>query len=430
MNIPVELAGDLRRWRTLDGEQISRWVQSGPWFNEPRRLVVRAPVDLMPYFVEVVRAEVRGSREWGETVRVDELSSSTTADSFSRLVSFWMDVEAPNLRVLVEALGRLTDAHPRLFIVCLAETVSVPLWLDDAQRVLDVYSKTTEDPAVGLLVIVGARDLPAGSVRADVAWPADGAGAGPRERWWAYVHERVAWHAAGSLDVVASTAPRLVGLQDGDDHGLEDALDDQARDVVGSLDLALRDRLQDDLKPATNNPALCLPAGLLGPGVQVARPAPWLARGLLLLKPDHPRRRFLLSLRTCRPLANRLLGRCMDLEQDARDRLLLHPPGREAPSNAVEQAQRLRTDEHHLEHQLSPRGRSPNKEAWDVADFNSVIRLEPDHRVRRQLHRLRKIRNALAHGGEVGWRALLLVDELASELADARPQPPVIRRRR
>jgi hypothetical protein len=347
---------------------------------------------------------------------VDELHSHGPDASFSQSLSTWMAIEATNKRVLCEALGRISNAQPRLLTVHVGPGVSAALWLEECRRILDIYNKITEIPAVAVLVVGTYAALPAGTIRADIAWPVGGGGLSIIERWSAYVHERVAWHAGGSLDVVADLAAVLHSVACGDDDALEDALDGHARQAVEELDSVLLQRLRSDLAPALNNPALCVPLGLEGPNLGGARPNPWLARGLLLVEPKHPRRRSLRSLQTCRPLANRLLGRCMDLEQDVRDQLLAVTPSLPPSDRALAQIRSLRDDPRHPDNQLTPRGRAPLQEPWDVVDFNAIVKLELEPRRRDQLHRLRRTRNALAHGVEVGWNALAMVNNIASEL--------------
>lgn len=430
MNVPVLMGGFSRRWRTMEGDRISDWVRAGPWFQGGNVLVVRAALGQVPAVRDLVAAEVRGSAQWGEVVRVHDLDPSASASGFAVALATWMNIEAPNLRVLGEALGQVTDRNPRLFIACLAADVTPAPWLQEARRTLDVYVKTTDQPGAALLVLETAPLPSAGSLRVDLAWPVPGVGAGASERWSAYLHERVAWHSGGDLDCVAEVAELLDSIEVGDDLCLEDALDGHARRKVLELDSRLRARLAVDLVPALNDPRLCLTLGLQGPEIATLRPAPWLARGLLLMVPNHPRRRFLASLRTCRPLANRLLGRCMDLEQDARDRLLAAAPGWPAAEKARGQLQRLAIERDHPEHILAPRGRSVPRDAWDVADFNDVIALECDGSLRDSLHLLRKARNALAHGSEVGWSGLLLVERIAGELVGLSLPPVGPRRRR
>ena len=351
---------------------------------------------------------------------MDELHSHGPDASFSQSLSTWMAIETTNKRVLCEALVRISNSQPRLLTVHVGPDVSAALWLEKCRRVLDIYTKIAEYPAVAVLVIGTYSALPAGTIRADVAWPVGGVGLSVGERWSAYMHERVAWHAGGSLDVVADLTTVLHSITCGDDNALEDALDSHARQAVEELDSALLQRLQRDLAPVLNNPALCVPLGLVGPNLGGASPNPWLARGLLLVEPNHPRRRSLRSLQTCRPLANRLLGRCMDLEQDVRDQLLAVTPSHPPSDRAQAHIHRLKTDPHHPDNELTPRGRAPFQEPWDVVDFNSIVGLENEPRRRDQLHRLRMTRNALAHGVEVGWKALALVNEIASKLSGHR----------
>jgi hypothetical protein len=153
MNVPITLAGSMRVWRTLEGRQVSQWVGSGPWFNGPQVLSARVTAGLSSEFIDAVRTDVRGSRQWGGVVRVDELHSHGPDASFSQSLSTWMAIEATNKRVLCEALGRISNAQPRLLTVHVGPGVSAALWLEECRRILDIYNKITEIPAVAVLVV-------------------------------------------------------------------------------------------------------------------------------------------------------------------------------------------------------------------------------------------------------------------------------------
>ena len=131
--------------------------------------------------------------------------------------------------------------------------------------------------------------------------------------------------------------------------------------------------------------------------------------------PGHPNRRYLAGLVTCRPLALRLLGRCMDLEQRARDELFANgdvgPPDEDLTGQARDICRAGS-----VESALVPSGGVlHDSDPWDFAPFGAVLsRSGAESGRRQQFHELRRIRNALAHGSAVGWKAASVVDHLES----------------
>lgn len=259
--------------------------------------------------------------------------------------------------------------------------------------------------------MLSERDLE-GVPRLDLAWPAP-----PRWRrgepdlWAAYVHERLAWHTGGDLDEVIAALRRLGALDVGDDAALERCLSEHARERWRSLDGGLREALRRSLAPLRYSPELTLNPGIPGAG-GASKPAPWLARALLHLEPEHPAGRVLLSSVACRSLAMRLLGRCMDIEallKDAYLDRLVGPP----PYEVVARYEQLVHQPGSLGRQLRPPDELLPRSAWDIAGLGALAHRAPlSGRERKLVHAVRETRNALAHGSSVGWRGVQHVERL------------------
>jgi hypothetical protein len=233
-----------------------------------------------------------------------------------------------------------------------------------------------------------------------------------RIAWAAYLHERVAWHAAGSIDRVDSLSHRIGAISVGADRDLETALGLDADEAFAVLGGPVRNDLLTSTRTLSGHSNLTIPRGLSGQSRVVSRPAPWLARALLRAKPDHPERRYLASLTVCRPLADRLLGQCQDMEQRCRDRLLP-----QLPDNLHDQWVSSRYAKYKArqsaEYIYAPGELLDLQSEWEFADFESIIKASNlNKREGDIMHELRILRNILAHGQAIGWKATTTIERL------------------
>ena len=140
-------------------------------------------------------------------------------------------------------------------------------------------------------------------------------------------------------------------------------------------------------------------------GLNDSMPAPWLARGLLLQRPDGVGADCLRGCLVCMPLAQDLLTVCLQLE--ARERgSLVAPEDIAADSEATEHWGRFQHGIS-LTYRLYPAGcpAAPGG-PWSFASFGQVLRHSGANRRRDALYRLLELRNHLAHGHYVGWEAV------------------------
>jgi hypothetical protein len=349
-------------------------------------------------------------------VRVDELDAELCSGGAADSLWRWLGLPAGSQRNLAEQLAKLTCARPRLLIAS-PVPATFATWIDELRIIVDLHQKLPSPGAIAFLVVVRDPDAPGDACRLDVGWPAEATAVyDDDDRWSAYLHERVAWHSGGDIERAIDVGAALPPLMRGDDQVLEAALNEHAAALFARLPKEMQEQLGESLDQVRYNPSLRLGIGLSGAEARSHRPAPWLARALLNRDRSHPQKRFLSSLSGCRPLANRLLGRCMDLEQRIRDHVLATPPWR-PPSTPSKRLETLRQDSSAVEHRLTPLGRVASLDEWDAASLNEVIGLSPDDRSTKDgMHELRYVRNALAHGTAVGWNALAIVDRLEDAL--------------
>lgn|GEM_PF-4775968 len=417
MNIDLGVAPFAARWTLLDGHRIEQWLHGQPWISSDAPFVVRSPPGDRERFqvMEVLQSSLRAV---GDRVRWSPVEDQDARDPVD-ILSSWLQVSANTDRELAEVLGRSVNIHSRLFVISIVGSARAALWQQKCLRLGELSQKLTGSSLCFLLLVSaldGLEDLP----RLDVAWP------NPVRRsftdadlWTSYLHERVGWHTAGAIDDaqdVLLTQP----IGHGDDRGLERALDAHAEQRFTALAASIARRLENGLDALKACPALIMPPHLPGAGRGV-RPVPWLARALVRRQAAHPHRRFLRASVTCRPMAMRLLGRCIDMEARVKDLVIddlsnAGPPPENIRGETTDALQRMQPGTGTIESELFPPGHPMPDSAWELASLGTLEFLAQCPNVTRKI---RWVRNALAHGMPVGWKAHSLVASLERELDNA-----------
>lgn len=412
------MAGHQRAWRPMGAGAVEGWLGTQPWESSARPLVVRVPPAEVFDLPMALRRELRAMGFEAGWPCVDVVEASYCGAQVLAGLASWMGIQLVSRRQLAEAFGRLAAHEPRLVVVELGAGAPVAAWAEEVERLTDLLGKLENAAKVAFVVAVPGDELPVGGQRLDVGWPVDAVSCHDRhDRWLGYVHERVAWHTAGRIDLAHELGSMLAGLRSEDDPGLEDRLDEHARRCVARLPHVLVDRLRRSVSPAYGSLDTQMPGGLGGADARGRRVAPWLARGLLLTEPHHPARRQMRAALVCRPLASRLLSRCMDLEQQvveaAEPRIVGYQPSIDAQNMCL----RLSHSPQAVEHRLTPRGVRDIDGPLDLASLGEVLTFVGCADLAKDAaHELRRVRNALAHGSPVGWEALAILDDLEDQL--------------
>ncbi len=412
MNVSVRLGGLAGSWRVDGARSVQAWLAGVPW-EQAAPLVVHAA----PALRTELRDDVQGALllQGMTTVDVDEAwlqQNTPTAQSLTD----WMGVPDSTFITACRGLVSMSTVDPLVLVVHVPDgDGDTARWIDSLRQVADASLKL--GGRVALCVVTSGSAVPVHAVRFDRAWPVENRGGG--DPWAAYVHERVAWHVWGGLVGARSVEQFMPAAAPvGHDQRIEDALDQHARASLKALPEPLVKRLEGDLRTLRGLPELVRSHGVRSGMAHAARPVPWLARALLLTTPRHPQRRELAAAVVCRPLAMRLLAQCMDVEARIRDASLTSPPQRPPQGESERVHLRRMEDPNSIEHTLPPRGRVPYATEWDVASLHAVIQVAHVKREKRNaFHDLRRVRNHLAHGGAVGWKAVEVVRRLVSRCA-------------
>jgi hypothetical protein len=424
MRITIRLGGHTAPWRFRDGDRLGDWIASRPWHTRSEVRVVRlARSSGVGAVFDAIQQAVVGADQGTTEVQCMRLSPQQVNDtgfetSLARRLG--VSIEADRYAMIQAVARRLAD-RPRL---CLVPPLNEeqPKIAQDAEACVDLMAKVVAG-ARACVLIADTRDRPLAGVAFDLtvgAPPAEvGLSADPPEiLWFRYVHIRLAWEAGGDTGRAEEMVDAIGRLTPEDDTALErglnryaaaeyDKLCGETRRKVGNYISAViggRARHFQDGEPAFRElKAIGLywePGGLNAP-----MPAPWLARALLLQRPQGVGAECLRGCLVCMPLAQDLLTVCLQLEARERGSLVAHEDGA-----ADLEAKQLWDRFQHgisLTYRLYPAGcpAAPGG-PWSFASFGQVLRHFGDDRRRDALYRLLELRNHLAHGHYTGWEAV------------------------
>jgi hypothetical protein len=328
----------------------------------------------------------------------------------------------------IQAVARRLADRPRLCLVGPLEA-DRPRAAQDAEECVDLLGKVVAG-ARACVLMADTRDRPLAGVAFDLAVGAPPAELGfstepPELLWSRYLHIRLAWEAAGDPGRAEEMVNMIGRLTPEDDVALERGLGrysaaacanlpkgshQQVVDCVGAMGGGRARRGQG--REATLRELAT--AGLYWQpgGPSELMPAPWLARGLLLQRPDGPGVDFLRGCLVCTPLAQDLVAACLLMETRERGRFPAFEE-RDAGPEAKEHWDRFQHGRS-MTYRLYPQGcpAAPGG-PWSFASLGQVLRQVGDDPRRDALYRLLELRNHLAHGHYVGWKAI-------SELMDIR----------
>ena len=423
MRHPVRIGPETRIWRLPGAGALGDWLDSQPWENARAPLVARIPRDGAELFHDWLLGELRRADTHEESVGMLSIRPPFPPGDCRAALRGWLDITDSSILGLAEAMNKMARSQPRIFVAWPDNRHASVDWAALLTDLQDIDSKLdVPGPLAFVLAVPSATSVVATTCRLDVGWPAPQVEEGPSPvRWGAYLHERVAWHCAGRLELVGEVDQLPDRVRRGDDLALESALDLHAAACVAAIDSSLLEQLQLAVSAARHHPELMIPQGLVGLESRGERAAPWLARGLLGRFPDHPNRRYLEALVVCRPLASRVLGRCTELEARLRDLLVPNAAHDLEDPGAVRTVRRLCADASCVEHVLEPSGRVRSLDPKEMASLFVLLQAAGiPQSLRNGLHRLRYVRNALAHGSGIGWKGVHLLAEFEELVAKAR----------
>lgn len=432
MRIDVDLAGHSSAWEYRGCVALEEWLRIAPWLagGGVQRARLRSEDEVAGVLdaIERLVAAIDGGRSG---VRVAEILPDP-ADDLAEVVSCELGVD-PHLRGS-ERCRRLSEElrrRPRLFVVVPGSADGVRRHAHRADALLDRL-RVSDDPAPLAIVqldATGELDAAVGNdFRTGLPPDIDLLDAcGARATLWpAYLHYRIAWESGGDREAAAGCW-RDVDLppQTGDDRALEvrltswaagrwEALGPSDREEAFAWSEARVGREPFDRSAAER----LLDAGVLWrPAMdRPARLSAWAARAMLDVKPDGPCRQLLRGSMICAPLARSALDACFEIEIVLRSGIRASSVA--GDTELEERYARFQSDDPGAVGQFYPepcpaRPRSP-------LAFTTLGKLawlgEWGRRERQAILDLAALRNALAHGHYVSWRAVEILDSVRSLL--------------
>ena len=249
-----------------------------------------------------------------------------------------------------------------------------------------------------------------------------------------YLHTRIAWESGGAIGVARALELALGVCRMGDDEAFESGLNAFASERYRSVPLPLIRTIDEILDALTRNQpreAQRLAGEPRGHGLlwspfgrERYRLVPWVARALLLKNAAHDCAHLLRSHASCAPFAREILGRCLELEARERSKLSwslgTSPPPQEASIRFASFRRGEIDGDSYSYPQCAP---TRPTDAWAFAEFGAFIeaavRTKAPDLPRRELHALRQLRNALAHGHYASWSTLRRLLEIERRLGAA-----------
>lgn len=432
MELPVTLTGHQASWVYRGSRELHAWVVSQPWLKGGGvtrvRLGANGDVDLL---IDGLRRAVRSADEAGYQPLV---ASLTVADKL--VPALHADLCGSAVVDERQIIDECSFKH-RLFIT-LTESGGASL-ADQARAFSDRARKVAPDFASAFVIVsTGANsadgdelDFTSGSPNDYVLRLLDET----QERLFrGYLHARLAWESAGSINRARGIESVIGSIRVGDDEALEVGLNEFARGVYGELAVSDKRCLGEFLAAIMRGASVDArriaselgDAGLLWSpyGSERWRVVPWVARASLLTDGSVESTMLLRSQLICAPLARELLGRCLDLEARERAKLTRQIGSYLPPAEAVARLASFQRRDTQGDAPLYPRcSPARPRDAWAFAEFGGFIeaaeRAGAARRHVSELHSLRLLRNALAHGHFAGWAALRRLLEIENRLGSA-----------
>jgi hypothetical protein len=421
MLLRVSLANLAAPWRFPGSHALDEWLSWCPWRERGGVAVVRiaSPDDAAPVGFAIER-EVYGLDAGGSHVRACRIATGPGVQTAVAALCAATEVTAgPGRRATLQRLASVLGAVRFVFLLDLSRLDETLPVLDELEGLRDDLAKLPEPAALTTVALVraggarGAFDFTRGT---PIDRPLDFTE--PYRAWCSYLHTRIAWECGGEPS-------RAMRWDEGVSHtvaqGDDDALEATLNELAAREWSAQGDGARAQLLAWLRDPRAASVERLEGEGV-LWRPAPlaplrppaWIARALLQGADPGTRRRLRGAI-TCAPLAEALIGACLDLE--ARHRARVCPSG-EPRDETREAWARFTSPDVRSEGSHYPSGCPAGPvDAWDLASFGEHIASSALPRaLSATLHDLRALRNAMAHGHYACWRSVTALRAVARAL--------------
>lgn len=439
ITVEIPLGGRTLEWRPTHGQELLSWLLGRPWTDRGQVLwwqLVEDPTTREAALEQLEQA-LMALDGGASDVLVRWVRAEGQRETLDAAIAQDMPGEARLIGPsLVEHLARLSDLRPVVLLVSCDGPMQS--WDEQGRRLVELARQ--QKPPVPLTIILAAhsdRDTRRNYDHELLhAWPAETLSSelmGRAERLWPlYLHHRLAWEVAGDLDMLRrmhlSATESFPGPRE--DEAFEALLNQRARDQYETVDAQVRAAWVRQLRETswTGENPFTIFRQLPGPpliwtpqthGVPLI--IPWIARGLLSEDVAWPSgaRSWLRHSLVNQRMAGELLTRCIDVESLVRrqthEALNTGALGDET-QRRLDQFERGTGEGEHAFYPKAHPARPDEPSAfaslgeWLTAlDRGRVSHIE-------LWHRLRILRNALAHGHYVSWAMIGWLREICGQL--------------
>lgn len=451
MDLRVTLAGSDARWRFADSLHLEAWLASRPWVEGGGvRLVETSGTEQARLLQEALPGAVHAWDQGRSNIVTRVLTDFSPAGDARELVSSGLQGPLEQTpRKALEAGVRVLGEQQTLVVLDGTELseAAVRRFVEVATQACSDMAKLSPLAALTALVLhpPGLRHtepswrFAMGGPTGELLGRAD---APPSQQWASYVHTRLAWEVAGSLDAALQWNALASALAPGDDAGLEALLNTLADEAWRQLPAEYQALPSDYLRllaASWGSEELVRVTAALGTarlcwrplGVGHARPAPWVARALIRKGGLSPQAKAQLrACLTCAPLAREILSRCLDLESYLRARHAadLRPGvaaegqadfdsfwGKGAPTGrGTGPVAQGAFDRQHYPDGAAAAQALDASAFLTMGGFLSGVSVSGTRRA--QMHNVRMLRNSVAHCHYVSWASLRMLASLESQL--------------
>lgn len=425
MQLEISIAGYASNWTFRGSRTFSTWAEAKPWSHEGGLCVIRTEsADVADLVIPSVRRAVHGAN-YGE-VRLDvrrlEVGGEAGAPTRALLREFELDPAISPFEARDKIRTCLLD---RSFLLIFVEVS--PVDLNDWEAIvslLEYYRKSANPVRLSAVVIDGRGAVrsepvcdfltgrPTHHVLSEVSSNMD-----EGLLWPAYLHHRAAWEAGGCLSYAMSVGSDLTHVSEGDDEGVEVALQTHAnkrlashagRQVLCELVGLGYEGTRPDQARLRGLQAQLFAMSLMWrpPSMSSLHIVPWAARALLAV-PGLPKRQIW-ALRhhlVCAPIAGEILSLCLQFESQIQSNLHGRQDRSKISAQTVANQERFKLgcDEFVVYPRAFPASPNTVDDVWAFASLGENLSSCPSGAVPDLYWHTLWLRNAVAHGHYVGW---------------------------
>ena len=418
MLLSVSIGGYNAPWKFSGSKAFETWIAELPWLRSGGLCVIHTDGAAMSDdLYSAVSHSIRAVHHDEGPLMIRRVFSDRSESPLGAILSeLEIDHSLGPFEAKAPLLAGLRD-RKAVFVLEETEALESAVW-DEFVATLEHFSKSS--PPIPLCVVVFdsrkvvysqpvcdfSKGRPAHEVLTGDAIQGEGL------MWSAYLHQRIAWEAGGSLSYAKQLSSNCSSIVVGDDESLESlltqvAVDEGKHQRISVELISYLDSMKGSRSAATANSYILLEKDLLWRplGGQSLRIVPWASRYLLTLSTANPK--WVWSLRNnliCGPLASEILVVCLHAESQIRTDL--HGLGNRHDCGDAEISQNRflhGCDDYVRYPKAHPAPPNRPEDIWAFASLGETLRACPPQSRNHANQAVQHLRNCVSHGHYVAW---------------------------